>query len=279
MKIALLQTPVGTDKNKNLENACAQAALAARDGAELVILPEMFNCPYSGRWFRAFAEPEGGESWQAMARCAAENRICLAAGSMPEADGTRICNTAYVFGPDGRQLAKHRKMHLFDVCFDGGQHFRESDTFTPGDRVTTFSFGGMTFGLCICFDFRFPELSRLMALQGAQAVIVPAAFNMTTGPLHWETMFRQRAVDDQVYTIGVAPARDPEGVYVSYANSLVCSPMGQVITRAGASPCILQAELDPLQVESARRQLSLLSARRQDVYTLAENHPEPAGRR
>ncbi|MBP3587984.1 MAG: carbon-nitrogen hydrolase family protein, partial [Clostridia bacterium] len=122
--------------------------------------------------------------------------------------------------------------------------------------------------LCICFDMRVPELSRLMTLQGAQAIIVPAAFNMTTGPLHWETMFRQRAVDDHAYTIGIAPARDEQGVYVSYANSILCDPMGQVLTRAGTQSCILYGELDAGQVDSARRQLPLLSARRTDIYTL-----------
>ena len=268
MKIALLQTPVGFGKQENLHLACEKIHEAAQNGAQLVILPEMFCCPYSSDYFPAFAEPAGGPVWQTMSRAAAENGICLVAGSMPEAADGKIYNTAFVFGPDGKQMARHRKMHLFNVEFDGGQHFRESDTFTPGDNVTVFSFGGMTFGLCICFDLRFPELSRLMALRGAQAIIVPAAFNMTTGPLHWETMFRQRAVDDQVYTVGIAPARDEQGVYVSYANSILCDPMGQVLTRADAAPCILYGELDAAQVDSARRQLPLLSARRCDLYTL-----------
>lgn len=268
MKIALLQTPVVFDKEQNIQNARETVREAAQKGAQLVILPEMFSCPYSNAYFADYAEPRGGESWQAMSRIAAENRVCLVAGSMPELEEGRVYNTSFVFAPDGRQIARHRKMHLFDVEFDGGQHFRESDTFTPGDEVTTFTYGGMTFGLCICFDMRFPELSRLMALRGAQATIVPAAFNMTTGPRHWETMFRQRAVDDQVYTIGVAPARDEAGVYVSYANSILCDPMGRVLTRAGADPCILYAQLDPGEVESARRQLPLLSARRTDLYQL-----------
>ena len=271
MKIALLQTLVVMDKQKNIANACAQIREAALNGAKLVILPEMFNCPYSSDYFPSYAEPEGGSSWSAMAQCAADNDVCLVAGSMPEEANGKIYNTTYVFDPAGKQIAKHRKMHLFDVEFDGGQFFRESDTFTPGDKVTTFDYNGMTFGLCICFDMRFPELSRLMALRGAQAVIVPAAFNMTTGPRHWETMFRQRAVDDQVYTIGVAPARDEHGVYVSYANSLICSPMGQVLIRADEAPCILYAELDQAEIAGTRRQLPLLSARRNDVYTIKEN--------
>ena len=270
MKIALLQTPVGFDKQANVENARARVREAAHNGARLVVLPEMFCCPYSAQYFADYAEPAGGPVCQAMSRCAAENGVCLVAGSMPEIADGRIYNTSFVFGPDGSQLARHRKMHLFDVAFDGGQFFRESDTFTPGEEITTFTFEGITFGLCICFDFRFPELSRLMALRGAQATIVPAAFNMTTGPLHWETMFRQRATDDQVYTVGVAPARDENGVYVSYANSILCSPLGQILTRADADPCILYGDLDPDAVTAARRQLPLFSARRTDVYTICE---------
>ena len=268
MKIALLQTPVVMDKETNLCHAREQVRIAVQNGAELVILPEMFCCPYSTDYFAHYAEPKGSDIWQELSCWAKENRVCLVGGSFPEWEGEKLYNTCFVFDPDGRQLARHRKMHLFNVEFDGGQHFRESDTFTPGDEVTTFVYKDMTFGLCICFDMRFPELSRLMALRGAQAVIVPAAFNMTTGPLHWETMFRQRATDDQCYTIGVAPARDEHGVYVSYANSLVCDPMGRVLTRAGSDPCILYADLDPAEVDSARRQLPLLSARRTDLYSL-----------
>lgn len=270
MKIALLQTPVGMDKAENLRHAREQVRIAARNGAELVILPEMFCCPYSTAYFAQYGEPKGGDIWLELSYWAIENQVCLVGGTFPEREGEQLYNTCFVFGPNGRQLARHRKMHLFDVAFDGGQHFRESDTFTPGDEVTTFSYKGMTFGLCICFDMRFPELSRLMALQGAQTVLVPAAFNMTTGPLHWETMFRQRATDDQCYTVGVAPARDERGVYVSYANSLVCDPMGRVLTRAGAEPCILYADLNAAEVDSARRQLPLLSARRRDLYQLTQ---------
>ena len=128
---------------------------------------------------------------------------------------------------NGHQIGKHRKMHLFDIDVKGGQYFKESDTLTPGDQVTVFDteFGKM--GLCICYDFRFPELARLMVDEGAQVIIVPAAFNMTTGPLHWELMFRQRAVDNQVYTIGAAPARDLNAGYHSWGHSIAVSPWGE----------------------------------------------------
>ena len=158
---------------------------------------------------------------------------------MPERDDTRIYNTSFVFDPTGTCVARHRKMHLFDIDVRGGQRFFESETFTAGDSVTVFDTPFGKLGLCICFDMRFPELARCMALSGAQAIVAPAAFNMTTGPAHWELLFRQRAVDNQLFTLGVAPARDAAGPYVSYGNSLVCSPWGDVMARAGSEPALL----------------------------------------
>lgn len=270
MKVAIAQMPVSIDKTVNLETACRYIHKAALAGADLAILPEMFNCPYTDEYFRRFAEPEGGESWRRISRQAAEDRLVVVAGSMPELDDGRIYNTAYVFDQEGRQIAKHRKTHLFDIQVEGGQHFRESDTFTAGRDVTVFDVGGVKIGLCICFDFRFPELARLLTLSGAQIIVVPAAFNMTTGPMHWELMFRQRAVDNQVFTIGAAPARDPEADYVSYGNSIVCSPWGYVLTRAGGEPTLLCHNLDLGEVTAVRAQLPLLSARRTDVYALKQ---------
>lgn len=266
MKIALVQMPVVAEKEKNLETARYYLRQAAERGADLAVLPEMFCCPYSNTSFRDNAEPAGGMIWSAMSQAAKEFGLWLAAGSMPEQDGERLYNTCFVFDPQGRQIARHRKMHLFDICVKGGQRFMESETFTAGDDVTVFDTPFGKLGLCICFDMRFPELSRLMTLQGAQAVLAPAAFNMTTGPLHWELLFRQRAVDNQLFTVGVAPARDPDGCYVSYGNSIACSPWGKVLCRADAAPELLIAELDFAENEAVREQLPLLSARRTDVY-------------
>ena len=268
LKLALVQMPVGHDKAANVALACSKIAEAARMGAEMIVLPEMFNCPYSNDFFRSYAEPQGGDTWGAMSACARENRVLLVAGSMPELDGERVYNTSFVFDRRGEQIARHRKMHLFDIDVVGGQKFRESDTFSPGDEVTVFDSEFGVMGLCVCFDIRFPELARLMALKGAQVIIAPAAFNMTTGPAHWELLFRLRAVDNQLFTIGVAPARDENGVYVSYGNSIVCSPWGEVLYRAGAGETTLIAELDLSLNASIRAQLPLLSALRNDLYTV-----------
>lgn len=266
MKFGLIQMPVTADKEKNLQIAARYIAQAAEAGARVAVLPEMFCCPYSTEAFPAYAEEAGGHIYQAMANAARENRITLVAGSMPEREGEKLYNTSFVFDEDGREIALHRKVHLFDVDIAGGQRFVESDVLSPGEQRTIFTVDGVTMGLCICFDVRFPELSRAMALDGAAAIIVPAAFNMTTGPMHWELTFRMRALDNQVYTLGTAPSRDEKSSYVSYANSIVCSPWGPVLARAGTEPELLMAELDFEELPRVRAQLPLLSARREDVY-------------
>ena len=270
LKIALVQMLVSPDKEKNVETACLKVSEAAQMGVEMVVLPEMFNCPYSNDFFRSFAEPKGGKTWQALSECASKNDVLLVAGSIPELDEERVFNTSFVFDPNGAQIARHRKVHLFDIDVVGGQRFFESETLSSGNEVTVFEnpFGLM--GLCVCFDLRFPELARLMALKGAQVILVPGAFNMTTGPSHWEILFRQRAVDNQVFTVGVAPARDEDGVYVSYGNSIVCSPWGDVLYRAGAEETTLIVELDLDENERIRAQLPLLSALRTDLYAVVE---------
>ena len=268
MKTALIQMPVTGSKAENLETARDYLRQAARAGAELAVLPEMFCCLYTNAAFVENAEAAGGPVWTAMSEAARENGLWLVAGSMPERDGEKLYNTAFVFDPQGKQIAFHRKAHLFDIDVRGGQRFRESDTFTPGDHITLFDTPFGKLGLCICFDMRFPELSRAMTLAGARAILAPAAFNMTTGPAHWELLFRQRAVDNQLFTVGVAPARDEQGPYVSYGNSMACSPWGDVLCRAGGEPALLVTELDLDRNEAVRAQLPLLRARRTDLYQL-----------
>lgn len=188
----------------------------------------MFCCPYDNSCFGAYGEPEGGEAPDGPvppgsgAGALPRGRDCAGA-----VGGARIYNTSYVYGPDGRQLAKHRKAHLFDIDVQGGQRFRESDTLSPGNAITTFETAFGTMGLCVCFDLRFEELARCMCLRGAKVIFVPAAFNMTTGPAHWELLFRQRAVDNQCFTVGVSPARDEQGSYVAYGNSIAVDPWGR----------------------------------------------------
>ena len=268
---ALIQMRVTADKAENLRAAGAWIERCAGEGAALLVLPEMFCCPYDSAVFPRYAEPEGGPAWQMLSDAARRAHIYLVGGSMPEVDPAgRVYNTCYIFDPRGQQIGKHRKMHLFDIDVSGGQRFRESDTLSPGNQVTVVETEFGKLGVAICYDLRFPELARLMALRGAKILVYPGAFNMTTGPAHWEILYRTRAVDNQVYLLGCAPARDVTAGYVSYAHSLVTSPWGSIIAQLDEKEGRLLAELDLDEVERVRRELPLLQHRRADVYALVE---------
>ena len=266
MRIALIQMAVTESKAVNLQTAARNIREAAANGAGVAVLPEMFCCPYRNDCFRAYGEEAGGEAQRALSALAAETGIYIVGGSLPELADGKVYNTSFVYGRQGQLLAAHRKAHLFDIDVEGGQRFRESDTLSPGNAVTTFETEFGTMGLCICFDLRFEELARSMCLRGAKVIFVPAAFNMTTGPAHWELLFRQRAVDNQCFTAGVSPARDESASYVAYGNSMAADPWGTVLCRAGAEETVLYADLDLSKVESIRRQLPILSARRPELY-------------
>ena len=270
MRVALIQMLVTTDKQKNLDTACSKIKEASGQGAHIAALPEMFYCPYDNNLFSDYGEEEGGKAQRTISALAKELGIYIVAGSIPELAEGKIYNTSYVYCRKGKQIAKHRKIHLFDINIEGGQRFMESDVLSPGDSITTFETEYGTFGLCICFDFRFEELARCMCLRGAEVIFVPAAFNMTTGPAHWELLHRQRAVDNQCFTVAVAPARDMTASYTSYGNSMAVEPFGSVICRADAEEATLYADLDMERIKAIRRQLPILSARRTDLYEIHE---------
>jgi predicted amidohydrolase len=263
MTLALCQTAVGLSKEENLDQAAAFVRRAAGDGAALVCLPEMFNCPYENSWFVRFAENQDGPSFERLARMARENGVYLIGGSVPEreaGDKEKIYNTSYCFDPAGQLLAKHRKAFLFDIDVkEAGFSFKESDTLKAGEGMSLFDSPWGKIGVAICFDIRFPELFRAMAGAGAVLIAVPGAFSMATGPDHWSLSLRMRAVDNQVFTAGIAPARDEGGVYVSYAHSLAADPWGRVLNELGTEPGVLLQEIDFSVLEKTRTQLPLLS--------------------
>lgn len=269
IRTAVLQTPVSPEKQENLDRVAEVLERDILRDVDLVTLPEMFACPYDTSVFPEYAEPEGGPSWKFMSDLAAKHKVYISAGSMPEIDSDgNIYNTAYVFDREGKQIAKHRKVHLFDIDIEGGQAFRESATLTAGNKATVFDteFGKM--GLCICYDIRFPELARLMADQGAKVILCPGAFNLTTGPAHWELLYRTRAVDNQVYYIATSPARDMDASYIAYGHSMVVDPWGIIISEMGAKAQMRVVDIDLDRIDEVREQLPLMKHRRKDIYEL-----------
>lgn len=262
MNLSLIQMPVTADKTENLRYAAQAVKNAAEHGCDMAILPEMFCCPYDNRCFPQYCEAEGGFIWQTLSDIARENHIWLVGGTMPELDGGNIYNTCYTFDREGRQAAKYRKIHLFDIDIEGGQRFMESDVLSPGDAPAVFETEFGTIGLAICFDLRFPALFERTADMGAKLMVIPAAFNCTTGPRHWELLYRSRAVDNQLFTVGVSSARDESASYVAYGHSILCDPWGDVVMQADERICTLYAEIDLSLADSVRKQLPVRSARR-----------------
>ena len=228
-RVAAIQMPTVEDKMKNVKAVRRYLEELRDQKIDFVVLPEMFCCPYETGKFPEYAEEEGGPVWKALSAYAKEYNIYLVAGSVPEKDDEgHVYNTCYIFDRNGMQIGRHRKTHLFDIDVKGGQSFKESDTLTAGNSGTVFDteFGRM--GVMICFDIRFPEFARMMVNDGARMIFVPAAFNMTTSPAHWELSFRARALDNQIYMLGCAPARNPAASYISWGHSIFTDPWGRV---------------------------------------------------
>ena len=272
IKIAAIQMSTVADKMENVRTVKTYLEKIKDENPDFVILPEMFCCPYQTENFPIYAEEEGGPIWQQLSAYAKQYGVYLIGGSMPEKDAEgNVYNTCYVFDREGKQIGKHRKVHLFDIDVKGGQTFKESDTLTAGDSDTVFDTEFGKIGVMLCFDIRFPELSRMMVNDGAKVIFVPAAFNMTTGPAHWELSFRTRALDNQIYMVGCAPARDVSAGYISWGHSIVTDPWGRVTGMLDENEGILLAELDMDYEEQVREELPLLKSRRKDIYQLSQN--------
>ena len=269
IKIASLQTKVYEDKYENIENLAELIASGAADGADIISLPEMWNCPYQTENFPVYAEPAQGDSWLALSTIARKNKAYVVGGTIPElGEDGKVYNTSYVFDREGNQIGKHRKVHLFDIYAHGEQVFKESDTLTGGDAFDTFETEWGSMAVNICFDIRFPESSRIPAIKGAKVIFNPASFNMTTGPAHWELGFRQRAIENQVYMVGTAAAQDPEAGYIGYGHSIITDPWGKVVMQMDEKAGSAITEIDLDYIEEVRAKLPLMSARRTDIYSL-----------
>lgn len=281
LPIALCQVHVGVNKATNLVGARQAIDSAASSGAKIVCLPECFNSPYDTSCFPEYAEavPEsaGGVDTTAhpttsmLIAAARENQVYLVGGSFPErGDDGAVYNTCLVVSPEGEIIARHRKMHLFDIDVPGRITFRESDTLTAGDDITVFDTPYGRVGVGICYDLRFPEQSMIMRQRGCKILVFPGAFNMTTGPAHWELLLRARALDNQCYVAAVSPARDESASYHAWGHSTVVSPWGDVVATTEHAPDTVRAVLDMGKVEEVRTNIPVSKQRRSDVYSLLD---------
>ncbi|HML05560.1 MAG TPA: carbon-nitrogen hydrolase family protein [Methanobacterium sp.] len=269
-KLAICQIKVFDDKKSNINRALEMITTSAKNGADIIILPEMFNCPYDNSKFAEYAEiQEESYTLQSISKSATDNNVYIIAGSIPELENDKIYNSSFIFNNSGEIIGKYRKIHLFDIETPEIRFF-ESDTLNSGNQIGIFDLGFMKIGIAICYDMRFPELLRIMALKGVQLIVIPGAFNMITGPAHWEILIRSRAVDNQLFVAAASPARNDELSYVAYGNSMIVDPWGEIIARAGQNEEIVYADINLDKLKNVRKELPLLKNRRPDIYDLFE---------
>ncbi|KAE9389739.1 carbon-nitrogen hydrolase [Gymnopus androsaceus JB14] len=275
-KLALIQLGnIGADKSANLKHAHEMVMKAASAKPDLIVLPECFNSPYGHVHFPVYAEKVGftpGEPYD-VERTESESVKMLSStwligGSIPERDpkSDNVYNTCTVYNPQGELVAHHRKVHLFDIDIPGKIKFKESETLTGGSTLNFFDTEFARIGLGICYDIRFPELAMISARQGCHVLIYPGAFNMTTGPMHWELLQRARANDNQVFFSMCSPARDLTAGYHAWGHSLVADPLGKVLCEAKEDEEILYTDIDPNVFHEARTGIPVTTQRRFDVY-------------
>ena len=276
LKIALIQCLVSTSKQQNIRRACDLIRQAASNGARLVVLPEIWNSPYGVKYFPEYAENiPNGETVQALSDCAKQSKIYLVGGSIPEREGDKLYNTSTIFDPNGSLLGKFRKIHLFDIDIPGKITFKESDALAPGQNLFAFDIDEQyRVGLAICYDLRFPQLASLYCQQQCHILLYPGAFNMTTGPAHWELLLRARALDNQMYVAGVSPAHDEQADYKAWGHTMFIDPWGSILQKGELNEEILYGEVDLEHLKAIRKQLPYLSQQRHDVYQLINKKSE-----
>ena len=273
-KIALLQNKIALNKFRTLEYIQDSLEEAITNGAKICILPECCNSLYRSDTLKANAEEVNGPitntpTLNLLKNYSRKYEVYIM-GSIPEKtkNGKRLYNTGVVFNTAGELIATHRKLHLFDIDIPGKITYKESETFKAGNKLTVFDTQFCKMGLSICYDLRFPELAMLMKVQGAKVLIYPGAFNLTTGPLHWELLLRARAVDTQCYVVGCSPARYEEDTsyYQAWGNSMIVDPMGKILGTTGHEGDVVYGEINLDWVDEVRKQLPYGEQRRTDVY-------------
>lgn len=271
MKIGLAQLNSGEDIAANLDQAEAMVREAAGQGADLIALPEVMHLRVGRAMADRYldvAEPIPGPTTQRFCELAGALGVHLLLGSMVEqsSDPQRTYNTSVLLAPDGSTLASYRKVHLFDVVMDDDNADRESDRYLPGNELVTADVPACKVGLSICYDLRFGELYRALALQGAKIIFVPANFTKATGQLHWMTLLRARAIENGCFIVAPAQCGRFPGGFEAFGHSTIIDPWGNVLTEHGDSPGSNVTTIDLGLVDEARKAIPVLHHLRPDVY-------------
>jgi predicted amidohydrolase len=274
MRAAAVQLNSTDDKERNFETAERLVRDAAHDGAELIALPEKWNLLAPGEALRAGAEDLHGPTLTAVRSWARELGVHLVAGSISErvAERDKLSNTSVLVGRDGEVEAAYRKIHMFDVDV-GGVAYRESEHEEPGTEIVVAHAAEVPVGLTVCYDLRFPELYRILAVRGARVLTIPAAFTLHTGKDHWEPLLRARAIENQAFVLAPNQIGEAPPHYHSYGRSMIVDPWGVALATAPDEECFVAADLDFALQDRIRESLPSLANRRPESYSWPEEVP------
>jgi predicted amidohydrolase len=277
MRAAAVQLNSTDDKERNLETAERLVRDAGRDGAELIALPEKWNLLGTGDALRGGAEDLDGPTLSAVRSWARDLGVHVVAGSISErvAERDKLSNTSVLVGPDGEVGAAYRKIHMFDVDV-GGVAYRESEHEEPGTEIVVSNAADVPVGLTVCYDLRFPELYRILAVRGARVITVPAAFTLHTGKDHWEPLLRARAIENQAFVLAPNQIGEAPPHYNSYGRSMIVDPWGVPLATAPDEECFVAADLDFALQDRIRESLPSLANRRPESYRWPEVSEVPA---
>jgi nitrilase len=275
MRVAVIQMSPTADKVQNIAQArrLVESAVAGQK-LDFLALPEIWTC-LGGTRAQKFEQAEvlpapggqGGAAYEFLRGLAVMHGVYLHGGSIGELAGEKLYNTTVVFSPAGEELARYRKIHLFDITTPDGQGYKESATYGAGEEVVTFMAGETRVGLAICYDLRFPELFLALRRKGADIIVLPAAFTLQTGKDHWEVLLRARAIETQCWVVAPAcsgahfDAAAGETRY-TYGHSLIADPWGHVVAKASDGPGWTSAAIDTAYMEKLRANMPVLEHRR-----------------
>lgn len=244
MKVLVVQNRVCKTKSSTIKDLSTLIKDIDFKALDLVVFPEMFLTPYDIKHLLDYKETSNGIGYQFLKSFSREHNVFVVGGSIPfEVEG-KILNSSFIFDNKGNEIDRYDKQSLFNIVYPDGSHFDESDVLSKGNRFVTFKINDILVGIMICFDIRFPILAQTYRDLGCDMIIVPAAFNTFTGPLHWETLFRSRAIDNQLFTIGCSPSSDSYGEYNTYGHSIAVDPFGRVISTLEENSSYMIVDID-----------------------------------
>lgn len=258
MKVVIVQNKVQENIFETLKNITELLKNHDLSNSDFLVLPEMFMTPYELKYIKRYSQDKNGLVLEFLKNLAITHNSYVIGGSIPYGEGDSLYNTTFTINRRGEVINRYDKIHLFEITYPNGVTYSEKSIFSEGNDLGIIETEFGKIGVMICFDIRFPELADKLMKSGVKVIFVPAAFNTYTGPLHWQTTFRARAIDNQLFFVGVSPAADSFGEYNVYGHSIITSPYGEVIAELGEGSGVIIEDLDLEEISDVRNKIPIV---------------------